>query len=113
MSGAVTGINHQTASVTPIHTFVKFLGIFTLQRLNIETAGASLCSREARVMHCVISVSREGWPQNNLGTGDKWRWPGWRGLDGGDILEVLTVHLLRFIGCKMFYLYLSKKYLFF
>ena len=62
-----------------------------------------LFSQEATVMHCVISVSREG-PQNNLGTGDKWRWLGWSGLDGGDILEVLAVHSLRFKGCRMFYL---------
>ena len=105
MSGAVTGIN-QTASMTPIHTFVKFLGIFTLERLNIETAGASLCCFHKKLQSCIVSLAslERGWPQNNLGTGDKWRWLVWSGLDGGDILEVLAVHSLRFKGCRMFYL---------
>ena len=54
MSGAVTGIN-QTASVTPIHTFVKFRGIFTLQRLNIESAG-TVCVHE-KLQSCIVSLA--------------------------------------------------------
>ena len=75
MSGAVTGIN-RTASLTPIHSFVKFLRIFTLERLNIE----SLCSQEAKVMHCVINVSRETGVRIILGIGS-WL----KRVDGGSI----------------------------
>ena len=88
MSGAVTGIN-RTASLTPIHSFVKFLRIFTLERLNIE----SLCSQEAKVMHCVINVSRER-RQNNFGNWLLVKESGYEWME-----EVLTVHSLGFVIC--------------